>query len=293
MQQQYFIVVFAHSLHGRLRRVHIPHNVVYAVLALALAGCFSVFGFVSSYARMVWKTSNYNSLVQEISTLRARYRSLQKTNSEANNQLAQLQLLASEVSMAYGLKQKLEGPDDISSEGRLVPTIPQTLAEYDFLRTANLSASAHRYQRPWQVNIRPGSWPVDGPLRSYFGDRTDPFSGEGAFHTGVDIGAPQGAPVHAAADGVVLRAQWMGGYGRMVIIDHGDGIQTYYAHLSRFSVVPGQEIRQGEVVGLVGATGRASGPHLHYEVRVRGNPENPRHFLNRPATPTVQKYFPF
>jgi murein DD-endopeptidase MepM/ murein hydrolase activator NlpD len=293
MQQQYFIVVFAHSLHGRLRRVHIPHNVVYAVLALALAGCFSVFGFVSSYARMAWKTANYNSLVQEISTLRARYRNLQKTNSEANNQLAQLQILASEVSMAYGLKQKLEGPDDISSEGRLVPTIPQTLAEYDFLRTANLSASTHRYQRPWQVNVRPGVWPVDGPLRSYFGERTDPFSGEGAFHTGVDIGAPWGAPVHAAADGIVLRAQWMGGYGRMIIIDHGNGVQTYYAHLSRFSVVPGQEIRQGEIVGLVGASGRASGPHLHYEVRVHGNPENPRYFLNRAATQTVQKYFPF
>jgi len=234
MQQQYFIVVFAHSLHGRLRRVHIPHHVVYGVLALALAGCFSVFGFVSSYARMVWKTANYNSLVQEISTLRARYRNLQKTNTEAKDQLAQLQLFASEVSMAYGIKEKLEGPSDISSEGRLIPTIPESLAEYDFLRTANLSSSYHRYQRPWQANVRPSIWPVDGRLDGYFGNRTDPFSGEGAFHTGVDIGAPTGTPIHAAADGVVLRAQFMGGYGRLIVIDHGNGLQTYYGHLSRF-----------------------------------------------------------
>jgi murein DD-endopeptidase MepM/ murein hydrolase activator NlpD len=292
-QQHYFIVVFAHSLHGRLRRVHIPHHVIYGVLALALAGCVSVFGFVSSYLRMAWKTANYNSLLKEISTLRASYKNLEKSNHQTSDQLAQLQIFASEVSMAYGLKAKLEGPSDISSEGKLVPTISESLAEYDLLRTANFSASSHRYQRPWQLNTRPSIWPVDGQLGSYFGERSDPFSGEGAFHTGVDIRAPSGTPVHAAADGVVLRASFVGGYGRLVVIDHGNGLQTYYAHLSRFAVVPGQEVRQGEVVGLVGSSGRATAPHLHYEVREHGNPENPRYFLNRPATQPVRKYFPF
>src|SRR5664280_1942848 len=122
MQQEYFVVVLAHSLRGRLRRIHIPHQAVYAILGLALLGCFSVFGFVASYARMAWKVANYNALKREADGLRVRYRSLQKVVSQTNEQLASLQLYAKEVSVAYGIKQKLEGPADISAEGKLVPT---------------------------------------------------------------------------------------------------------------------------------------------------------------------------
>src|SRR5271157_4547077 len=131
MKQQYFILVLAHSLHGKLRRVQIPQRVVYIVLALAVAGVFSLLGAVSSYARMAWKVANYNSLRQEVSALRSRYQRLQSETKQTHDQLANLQLFASEVSMAYGLKQKLEGPEDISSEGRLVPTIQQSIQEYD------------------------------------------------------------------------------------------------------------------------------------------------------------------
>jgi murein DD-endopeptidase MepM/ murein hydrolase activator NlpD len=294
MKQQYFIVVLAHSMHGRLRRLHIPQRVVYVVVALALIGAFSVFGFVSSYVRMAWKVANYNALRQEISSLRARYQKLQKDANQTNDQLAELQVFASEVSMAYGLKQKLEGPADIASEGRLVPTLQQSLKEYDFLRTANFSAYYHRYARPWQVNVIPSLWPVDGRLESGFGKRMDPFSGEGAVHRGVDISAPSGTPVHAAADGVVVFASTMSGYGRVVVIDHGNGFQTYYAHLSAFAVIAGQEIRQGAVLGAVGSSGRTTAPHLHYEVRRFGAPQNPSHFLNGGRIQTaVRRDFPF
>jgi murein DD-endopeptidase MepM/ murein hydrolase activator NlpD len=294
MKQQYFILVLAHSLHGKLRRVQIPQRVVYIVLALAAAGVFSVLGAVSSYARMAWKVANYNSLRQEVSALRSRYQKLQSETRQTHDQLANLQLFASEVSMAYGLKQKLEGPEDISSEGRLVPTVQQSIQEYDLLRAANLTSSYHRYPRSWMTNTRPNIWPVDGRLQGFFGKRTDPFSGEGAIHTGVDIQATMGTPVHAAADGVVLRADMMSGYGRLVVIDHGDGCQTYYAHLSTFAVIPGQEIRQGEVVGNVGASGRVTAPHLHYEVRRNGTPENPVRYLGpvRMAQAT-KRDFPF
>jgi murein DD-endopeptidase MepM/ murein hydrolase activator NlpD len=293
MKQSYFIVVLAHSLHGRLRRIHVPQNVLYLVVALALIGCFSILGFVSSYARMAWKVANYNALRREIVLLRVRYDKLQKVENEKNDQLAQLQLFASEVSMAYGLKQKLEGPADISHEGRLLPTVPESLAEYDLLRTANLSSYSHRYPRSWQTNIRPSIWPVEGRLQSHFGKRMDPFSGEGALHRGVDITAPTGTPVRAAADGVVLHANVMSGYGKLVIVDHGNGFETYYAHLSRFAVVAGQEIRQGELVGAVGSTGRVTAPHLHYEVRRYGNPQNPAHFLNQTRVAQVRREFPF
>src|SRR6266852_3989771 len=287
MKQQYFILVLAHSLHGRLRRIHVPHQVLYIVLALALAGGFSIFGFVSSYARMAWKVANYNSLRREADELRTRYHDLQKVVKQTNEQLASLEVLANEVTVAYGFKQKLEGPGDIMAEGKLVPTFSETVAEYNYLRSSNLSRNefAHR----WHVNTRPSIWPVDGVLMSSYGERTDPFSGEGAYHTGVDISAPIGTPAHVTADGVVVFADRSGGYGRLVIVDHGNGFETYYAHLSRVDVVLGQETRQGELVGAVGASGRVTAPHLHYEVRLRKAPVNPYRYLTPNTTAQLPK----
>ena len=99
MKQQYFILVVAHSLHGRLRRIHVPQRVLYLVMVLAVIGCFSVVGFISSYVRMAWKVANYNALREEITALRARYQRLQTAATQANSQLAELQVFASEVSM--------------------------------------------------------------------------------------------------------------------------------------------------------------------------------------------------
>ena len=285
MKQQYFILVLAHSLHGRLRRIHIPHQVLYIVLALAMVGGFSIFGFVSSYARMAWKVANYNSLQQEADQLRARYRNLQKVVNQTNEQLASLEIFANEVSVAYGIKEKLEGPSDIASEGKLVPSFSESLDEYNYLRSSNLSRSS--YARRWHLNTKPNIWPVDGPLMSSFGQRSDPFSGEGVLHKGVDISAPMGTSVRATADGIVSFADRFGGYGRLVIVDHGNGFETYYAHLSRIDVIEGQEIRQGEFVGAVGATGRVTAPHLHYEVRIGKAPVNPYRYLM--ATTPVQQ----
>src|ERR1700678_3340715 len=100
MKQHYFVVVLAHSLHGRLRRIHIPHQALYLVLGLSLFGSFSLFGMVSSYLRMTWKVSNYNSLRSEVDTLRTKYKLLEVENNEKQEELASLQLMASEVSMA-------------------------------------------------------------------------------------------------------------------------------------------------------------------------------------------------
>ena len=118
---------------------------------------------------------------------------------------------------------------------------------------------------------------------SPFGGRTDPFSGEGAIHTGVDLAAPFGTPVKVAADGIVLKTEWSGGYGMLVVVDHGGGLETYYAHLSRFSVVVGQEVRRGDVIAMSGSSGRATSPHLHYEIRIGGAPVNPYPFLMKSA----------
>lgn len=293
MNQPYFIVVLAHSLHGRIKRVHIPYQFVYVVLALALVGAVSLFGFVSSYVRMTWKVANYNSLRHEIDTLRSRYKLLEQESKQTDQQLASLQLLATEVSVAYGLKRKLEGPSNISHEARLIPTVSESLDEYNFLKSANFSRYARRSTQLSRAAMLPASWPVDGRLMSHFGRRADPFSGEGAFHTGVDISALRGTPIKATADGVIAHASYAGRYGKLVIIEHGTGYETYYAHLSQIDVIAGQIVRRGEVVGRVGATGRATSAHLHYEVRRAGTPINPYQYLSRPVMAQARSDFAF
>ena len=294
MRQQYFVLVLAHSLHGRLRRIQIPHKYLYAALALILFSSVAMFGMISSYLRMTLKVSNYNSLRKEVGMLRERYRALRREKDEKEHQLASLQVLANEVSLAYGIKQALEGPSDITSEGALLPTFKQSLEEYNFLRSANYSMIQRGYPRQWQDHVQPSVWPLQGRLMSVFGSRTDPFSGEGAMHAGIDLSATTGTAVHATADGIVARAEWSGRYGKLVIIDHGHDIQTWYAHLSQMDVIPGQEIRRGGILGLSGGTGRVTSPHLHYEVRQNGNPMNPSRFLRGAASamPAIPD-FPF
>jgi murein DD-endopeptidase MepM/ murein hydrolase activator NlpD len=125
----------------------------------------------------------------------------------------------------------------------------------------------------------PSIWPVEGRVGSSFGEREDPFNGEGKFHTGVDIEAPYGTPVRASADGEVSGASMGAGYGREIVLDHGHGFLTLYGHLSAIAVFAGQHVIRGQVIGYVGQSGRATGPHLHYEVRINNVPVNPHKYL--------------
>jgi murein DD-endopeptidase MepM/ murein hydrolase activator NlpD len=287
LKQNYFIVVLAHSFHGRLQRIHIPHKFVYGALGALGVAVLMLLSVAGSYARMAWKVANYNSLEQEAKVLRDRYENLQRKVKQTNEQLASLQLLADEVTTAYGVKKQLTGSPDLVAEARgnsLVPTMRETLAEYSYLRTTNLARQQRNIFTRGNLNVLPSVWPISGRLMGGYGVRSDPFSGEGAMHTGIDISAPQGTLVHAAADGIVLHAAWNSGYGRCVIIDHGNNYQTLYAHLSRMDVIEGEEIRQGEVLGAVGSSGRSTGSHLHYEVRIGSTPVNPYRFLARAST---------
>lgn len=277
MNQPYFIVVLAHSLHGRLRSVHIPYQALYVVVALALFGAVSLFGLVGSYVRMAVKISGYNSLREEIQVLRQRYNMLEHESEQKGQQLASLQLLAHEVSAAYGLERRGQ-PVVAAQQASLLPTVSETLEQYNFLKNANVVRS-RRSALLFPTEQLPNIWPVDGRLMSSFGHRSDPFSGTSAFHAGVDISALQGTPIKATADGVIASAEWAGEYGRLVVVDHGNGVQTYYAHMSRVEVVAGQWVRRGEIVGRVGSTGRSTSPHLHYEVRRGGTPINPYPYL--------------
>jgi len=125
----------------------------------------------------------------------------------------------------------------------------------------------------------PSIWPARGWVTSDFGQRLDPYTAERVMHAGLDIAAPHGKEVISPSDGTVVFAGLEGGYGNVLVIDHGYGIKTRYGHLAKITVKAGERIKRGQVVGAVGNTGRSTGPHLHYEVRVNGVSQNPRKFI--------------
>jgi len=138
-------------------------------------------------------------------------------------------------------------------------------------------------QREALASSTPSIWPAHGWLTGTFGGRSDPFSGEPAFHQGLDISTDKGQPVFATADGTVDAASYTGDYGNLIVIRHGFGLSTRYGHLSGFKVKPGQTVKRGEVIGYVGSTGRATGAHLHYEILANGRLINPLQLLTQPT----------
>lgn len=138
-----------------------------------------------------------------------------------------------------------------------------------------------------QALLVPSSRPVDGPVGSSFGFRYDPFNGRQALHTGLDFPAEPGTPIMAAAGGVVQAVEWHPEYGQLLSLDHGNGLVTRYAHVSRVFVAAGDLVRRQQKVAEVGNTGRSTGPHLHFEVLVQGVPQNPARFLAGPVSTRV------
>jgi murein DD-endopeptidase MepM/ murein hydrolase activator NlpD len=129
----------------------------------------------------------------------------------------------------------------------------------------------------------PSIWPTFGWLTGTFGGRPDPFTGEPAFHQGLDISTEKGREVYATANGTVESAQYTGDYGNFIVVRHDFGLATRYGHLSRFSVKPGASVQRGDVIGYVGSTGRSTGAHLHYEILANGRLINPLQLLTQPS----------
>ena len=279
MRKSHFIVVLAHSVHGRIRSIHVPDYAIHVVACLALFGVIVGIGLLSSYGRMLWKATGYNQLRAEKEALQRRNDNLKQQVAERDAQLASLGELASEVSIAFGIKRPFTETTAVIGDTPQAPRYRSSLNQFDFLRQVQVSpdSSSPWY---WLENTTPSTWPVQGRLSSSFGKRLDPFLGKGAFHAGVDLTAPYGTPVVAAADGIVATSGWLGRYGRRIELLHGrNGLASRYAHLADAYVRPGQVIRRGEVIGRVGRSGRSTAPHLHYEVRYRGTPINPYRYL--------------
>ncbi len=275
------------STPGKLRKLIVPSYALHALAALAIIGSITVIAAVGSYSRMLWKVGNYNALRHDQETLKKQYRELQTTVKDTNERLDSLQSLATDVAMTYGVLRyhpaAFEENDPLSSPEE---TFDRSVEQYSFLKrnaaAITVAAGGLRLMPAMAFadsTYTPSIWPVLGHISDSFGERLDPFSGEGAFHTGVDVVAEYGAPVHATADGIVVAADNHTGYGRVVIVDHGFGLTTWYAHLSSYAVVSGTRVKRGEVIGYTGISGRSTGPHVHYEVRMNNAPVNPWRYM--------------
>ena len=169
--------------------------------------------------------------------------------------------------------------EDLSAaqEAQLEALIQERQRELQAQREAQRRAAgiAGAIPPPNEGAPRSFSWPVNGTITSPFGWRSNPFGGAPDFHTGLDIAAPTGTTIVAAAAGTVILAQWYGGYGNFVLIDHGGHVSTGYGHMSAIYVSVGQHVQRGQAIGAVGMTGLATGPHVHFEIRINGKPVDP------------------
>ena len=312
------IVYVTQEEDGTVERVSIPMRYVYVFVAAAITGMFTIAGMAGSYTRMLSKAETINHLRDELAMSRNDYAHLEKSAHEKDVQVASLGSLASEISAIYGLTAgKLTLPyrhgshaahsaaleaakaplKDEASSGDEGYT--ESLDTFLALRqTADAGLAMGNLHSDPVLGVRgalsdfgglevatginvPDMWPIMGPVTSGFGEREDPIlrEGEGEFHKGIDIGSADGTPVHAPADGRVIKAGPGTGYGREIEIDHGNGIITLYGHLSGYNVTVGETVAKGQVIGYVGHSGRATGSHLHYEVQVRGTAVNPHKYL--------------
>lgn len=176
------------------------------------------------------------------------------------------------------------GVEDASDSGYLLPqnldtSINQLANQFDSQQAQLSALQSLLLDAKIESNLKPTGMPVEGYISSYFGGRPDPFSGHSAYHTGLDISAPKGTPVHAVAEGMVTYAGDRTGYGEVIEIDHGNGYMTRYAHNSKLEVHPGQRVHVGDVVSEAGSTGRSTGSHVHFEVWYKGRVVNPLAFV--------------
>jgi murein DD-endopeptidase MepM/ murein hydrolase activator NlpD len=312
-RKRYYILFVARDEDGRVRKIPIPLHYAYGFVAAAVIGAFTIAGLAGSYTRMLLKTESFNQVRQERETLRKNYQQMARIAHDKDVQVASLGALANEVTALYGMRQSQNSAhnsshpskDHVDAAAAAAAPTPATLAvgydanpqnmkmSIDQLYALRNDAMSGHFAPTLAGDLMPGFgdgpyvagaptlWPVEGRVTSSFGERQDPFNGEGAFHAGIDIGVPYGTPVRATADGEITKAGFGTGYGREISIDHGHELSTVYGHLSAISVTEGEHVTRGQVIGYVGSSGRSTGPHLHYEVRVHEVAVNPHKYLRQ------------
>jgi murein DD-endopeptidase MepM/ murein hydrolase activator NlpD len=286
MSRKFYTIFILPHAHARFRKLHVSRNFVLAIAALTLG----VGGTAAWTPHLFFRS---RALADHAAAVELENRKLRedKTRYEAaiaqlGEHLAAVESVAGKLAQAVGLKD-LPSEHPSGGVGTTFGSRAELLGEESAAlrkRMENLDSSFDRLTQAWGDRLKvlastPSLAPVSGFFSDGFGWRRDPIDGSREFHKGVDIVAPSGTPVRAAADGLVTAAGRMAGYGTMVHLAHGYGLGTRYGHLSRVLVTPGQRVKRGDVIGMVGSTGRSTGPHLHYEVFRAGNQVDPRKYL--------------
>ena len=268
-----FIISHTNRSKARVQRIRIDKKVVTTVFAAGLVVALGL-----SYGLY--------GLTQQAAHLRTAFEN-ERLKAENERQRIELEKLNNRVEKVEDTSRKLAEKSGVVEQGPFTgsggPALP-----LDEMALETLTSKMGRLEedmKAYEAILRergytPTIWPVNGKLEGGFGGRRNPFGGAGwEFHSGQDIEADPGAPVVSGASGRVTFVGWQNGYGQLVVVDHGGGLTTRYAHLSHIDVALDQMVSRGELVGKVGSTGRSTGPHLHYEVRINDQPVNPAPYL--------------
>lgn len=275
-EDRFYAFIIAHTSRSRARvqRIRVEKRSVTIFCAILLL--FAVGLFYGLYG-----------LTQQAAHLRTEFEN-QQLRAENERQRLELEKLNNRVEKVEDTSRKLAEKSGVVDVRGGVPGTGGPAIPLDDVGLATLAAKMSRLEEDMRAHeailrqrgYTPTIWPVEGTLEGGFGGRRNPFSGSGyEFHSGQDIEAPWGAPVVAGASGRVTFVGWQNGYGQLVVVDHGDGLTTRYGHLSHIDVELNQTVLRAQLLGKVGSTGRSTGPHLHYEVRINDQPVNPLPYL--------------
>lgn len=311
MANRTYTVLIVPERSSQVRRLTIPRQLLIKI-GLATTGALALVAFMGvHYLYVVGQASQNRTLKDENVMLKARLRLVQEEIARVDNTLQRIDQFSTKVraitrlndperNLAMGplstqpdgrLAEVLYAPGeriDYEDEGidsqlalRLIDTQLEEVEQNSLKTESNLREMQEYFSdETSMLSTTPSIRPTRSRLlTSTFGVRTDPYTNHRVMHKGVDFAADHGGDVMAPADGVVIFAGARGGYGKAVVIDHGYGVQTHYAHLSSYKVEVGGEVRRGQVIGAIGNTGRSTGSHLHYEVRISGIPQDPEKYI--------------
>jgi murein DD-endopeptidase MepM/ murein hydrolase activator NlpD len=287
MDKRYSTIIFVPHARAKFRKLKISHRMLLSIVSVLTSSlCLSTFFSVQYFTSL--------SQTHELSKLKSENRELQRANEQFSKSVESLRTQLHSVEDKTRKLAIVAGIStlDETAQGGVGGTRNDDLAATPYRDDIDkMSFRSHRIEKDLSVleqkfaeqsqlfSSTPSIAPVRGILTDGFGGRSDPFTGEPGTHNAVDISSAVGQAVRAPADGTVVKAEWANGYGNVIYISHGFGYSTRYGHLSTFAVHPAQHVKRGDILGYVGSTGRSTGPHLHYEVRLNNNPVNPLAYI--------------
>ena len=274
---KYNTIIFVPHAKAKFRKLTVSSRLLAVVAAGSAAVLLAAIAFGWAFFFTSHRDRQYLQVVSDNARLKSSSTALQARLDGLSRQLSAFESRTRRLAIVAGLAES----GRTGAGGPLVSDPPgSSLDERSASVGSRLSALESQFaRRETLVSSTPTVAPVRGLLNSGFGARRDPFTGEDAFHAGLDISTLRHEPVLATASGVVVRSGWRGDYGKAVEIDHGNGYRTIYGHMDAIFVREGQKVQRGERVGLVGSTGRSTGPHLHYEVRLGDRILNPLEYI--------------